>query len=134
MWPVFVFLKEIIALWCLLHSTLYQENLNVHCWMIFCPDGIIPDSGLTGLNNIYIHIYIHTYMHTYIHIHIYIYIYIYIYTLYRPIGIMESSSVIWKTRFNPSSSHTKDSKNSNWSLLVYHSALCGKKSRVSGAI
>ena len=27
--------------------------------MIFCPDGIIPDSGLTGLNNIYIYIYIY---------------------------------------------------------------------------
>ena len=26
--------------------------------MIFCPDGIIPDSGLTGLNNTYIYIYI----------------------------------------------------------------------------
>ena len=24
--------------------------------MIFCPDGIIPDSGLTGPNNIYIYI------------------------------------------------------------------------------
>ena len=25
--------------------------------MIFCPDRIIPDSGLTGLNNTYIYIY-----------------------------------------------------------------------------
>ena len=33
----------------------YPENLNVHSWMIFCPGGIIPDSGLTGLNNTYIH-------------------------------------------------------------------------------
>ena len=33
-----------------IHWALYQENLNVHIWMIFCPDGIIPDSGLTGLN------------------------------------------------------------------------------------
>ena len=55
MWPVFVFLKEIIALWCQLHWALYPENLNVHSWMIFCPDRIIPDSGLTGLNNIYHH-------------------------------------------------------------------------------
>ena len=31
--------------------------------MIFSPDGIIPDSGLTGLNN--------TYTHTYIYIYIY---------------------------------------------------------------
>ena len=29
--------------------------------MIFCPDGIIPDSGLTGLYNIYIYIYIYIY-------------------------------------------------------------------------
>ena len=48
-----IFLKEIIALWCQFH---YQENLNVHSWMIFCPDGIIPDSDLTGLNNTYIYI------------------------------------------------------------------------------
>ena len=26
-----------------------------------CPDGIIPDSGLSGLNNIYIYIYIYIY-------------------------------------------------------------------------
>ena len=55
MWPVFVFLKGIIALWCQLNWALYQENLNVHSWMISCPDGIIPDSGLTGLNNTYIY-------------------------------------------------------------------------------
>ena len=30
--------------------------------MIFCPDGIIPDSGLTGLNNTYINIYIYIYV------------------------------------------------------------------------
>ena len=36
--------------------------------MIFCPDGIIPDSGLTGSNNT------HTHTHTYIYIYIYIYI------------------------------------------------------------
>ena len=34
MWPVLVFLKEMIALWCKLHWALYQENLNVH-WIIF---------------------------------------------------------------------------------------------------
>ena len=66
MWPDFVFLKEIIALLCQLHWALYKENLNVHSWIIFCPDGIIPDSGLTGLNN----------THTHTHTHIYIYIYI----------------------------------------------------------
>ena len=53
MWLFFVFLKEIIALWCQLHWALYQENLNVHSGMIFCPDKIIPESGLTGPNNIF---------------------------------------------------------------------------------
>ena len=46
--------------------------------MIFCPDGIIPDSGLTGLNN----------THTHTHTHIYIYIYIYIYI----VGLMKNVS------------------------------------------
>ena len=41
----------------------YQENLDVHSWMIFCPDGIIPDSGLTRPN----------YTHTHTHMYIYIY-------------------------------------------------------------
>ena len=54
MWPVFVFLKEIIPVM----SALYQEKLNVYSWMIFCPDGIIPDSGLTGPINIHIYLYI----------------------------------------------------------------------------
>ena len=49
-----------IALWCQLHWALYQENLNVHSLMIFGPNGIIPHSGLTGLNNT------HTHTHTYI--------------------------------------------------------------------
>ena len=43
--------------------------------MIFCPDGIIPDSGLTGPNDTHTH----THTHTYIYIYMYIYIYIYIY-------------------------------------------------------
>ena len=30
--------------------------------MIFWPEGIIPDSGLTGLNNTYIYIYIYIYI------------------------------------------------------------------------
>ena len=47
--------KIIIGLWCQLHWAIHQENLNVHCWMIFCPGGIIPDSGLTGPNNIRIY-------------------------------------------------------------------------------
>ena len=37
------------------------QNLNVHSWMIFCPDGIIPNSGLTGLCNKHIYIYIYIY-------------------------------------------------------------------------
>ena len=36
--------------------------------MIFCPDGIIPNSGLTGLNNTYIYIYIYIYITLYINI------------------------------------------------------------------
>ena len=52
----------------MLHWALYQENLNIHSWIISCPDGITPNSGLTGPKN------------THIYIHIYIYIYIYIYT------------------------------------------------------
>ena len=32
--------------------------------MIFCPDGIIPDSGLTGLNNTYIYTYIYIYIYS----------------------------------------------------------------------
>ena len=94
---VFAFtpLKEIIALWCQLHSALYQENLNVHSWMIFSLwhysrlrfnwteiyiyYGIIPDSGLTGPKYIYIYIYIYKHIYIYIYKQTYIYIYIYIY-------------------------------------------------------
>ena len=28
-------------------------KLNVHCWIFFCPDGITPNSSLTGPNNTY---------------------------------------------------------------------------------
>ena len=42
----------------------------------FCPDGITPNSGLTGLNNtiyIYIYIYIYRVWHkTYIYLYTYI--------------------------------------------------------------
>ena len=45
--------------------TFYQENLNVHCWMFFCPDIISLNSSLTGPNNtIYIYIYIYIYTKT----------------------------------------------------------------------
>ena len=94
MWSVLVFLKEIIALWCQLHKALYQENLKVHSWMIFCPDGIIPDSGLTRPNN------------THTHTHVYIYIYIYYNTLVVTISLggfvadqmqynLESAQYLW---------------------------------------
>ena len=54
-----VFLKEFIALYCLLHWALYQENLDIHSWIISCPHGITPNSGLTGSKNtIYIYIYV----------------------------------------------------------------------------
>ncbi len=33
-------------------------NLNIHSWIISCPDGITPNSGLTGPKNTYIYIYI----------------------------------------------------------------------------
>ena len=39
--------------------------------MIFCPDGIIPDSGLTGLNNTHTHTHTHTHTQN-----IYIYIFV----------------------------------------------------------
>ena len=34
----------------MVHWALYQENLNIHSWIISCPDGITPNSGLTGLS------------------------------------------------------------------------------------
>ena len=34
----------------LVHWALYQENLNIHSRIISCPDGITPNSGLTGLS------------------------------------------------------------------------------------
>ena len=49
--------------------------------MIFCPDGIIPHSGLTGPNNIYIYVYIEApYVYIYFETP---YIYIYFETTYR---------------------------------------------------
>ena len=52
----------------------------------FCPDGIVPDTGLTGANNTHTHIHTHAYIYTYIYIYIYIYIHMYIYTGHRPSG------------------------------------------------
>ena len=43
MWPVFVFLKEIIALWCQLHWALYQENLGG------CPRGVMVKAMNCGI-------------------------------------------------------------------------------------
>ena len=54
------FLKEIIALYNCVHWALYQEDLNIHSRIISCPDGITPNSGLTGLSILYIYIYIYT--------------------------------------------------------------------------
>ena len=39
---------------------------TVEC-CFFCPDGITPNSGLTGPNNTYIYIYIHIYIYIYIY-------------------------------------------------------------------
>ena len=41
--------------------------------MFFCPDGIPPNSGLTGPNNT---IYIYIYIHVCVYVCVYIYIYI----------------------------------------------------------
>ena len=62
-----VFLKEFIALYCLLHWALYQENLNNHSWIISCPDGITPNSGLAGLKNTYIYIYMRARVGVFVH-------------------------------------------------------------------
>ena len=46
----------------------WVENLNIHSWIISCPDGITPNSGLTGpKNTIYIYIYIYIYICMYIY-------------------------------------------------------------------
>ena len=57
-----------------------REILNVQVEWIY-PDGIIPDSGFSGLNNIYIYIYIYkeslNFRHAiYIYMHTFIYVYI----------------------------------------------------------
>ena len=58
MWPILFFLKELL-LCDVSHIELFTRKiLNVLVEWI-CPDGIIPDSGLSGLNNIYIYIYIY---------------------------------------------------------------------------
>ena len=43
----------------MVHWALYQEDLNIHSRIISCPDGITPNSGLTGLSILYIYIYIY---------------------------------------------------------------------------
>ena len=48
--------------------------------VIFCPDGITPNSGLTGPNNTYIYIYIYIYTHIYKYVFMYSYICIHICT------------------------------------------------------
>ena len=83
-------------------SILYQENLNVHSWMIFCPNGIIPDSSLIGLNNTHTHTYIYIYIyniHTYIYIYIYMYVCMYVYTAWNNkiviLNVTHASYCVW---------------------------------------
>ena len=57
----------------LLHWGLYQENLNIHSWIISCPDGITPNSGLTEPKNT---------LSLSLSLSLSIYIYIYIYILF----------------------------------------------------
>ena len=59
MWPVFVFLKEIIPLWCQLHWALNQENLNVHKCSFFVLTELFATPVLTGPNNTHTYIYIY---------------------------------------------------------------------------
>ena len=40
--------------------------LRIHSWIISCPDGITPNSGLTGPRILYIYIYIYIYIYPYI--------------------------------------------------------------------
>ena len=52
-----VFLKEFIALYYWYIELFIRKIFNFHAWIPSCPDGITPNSGLTG-PYIYIYIYI----------------------------------------------------------------------------
>ena len=55
-----VFLKEFIALYYWYIELFTRKILNIHAWIPSCPDGITPNSGLTGpKKKIYIYIYIY---------------------------------------------------------------------------
>ena len=57
MWPVLLFfLKEFIALYYWYIELFTRKILNIHSWIISCPDGITPNSGLTGPRILYIYI------------------------------------------------------------------------------
>ena len=59
------FLKEFIALYYWYIELFTRKIVNIHSWITSCPDGITPNSGLTGPRilylslSIYIYIYIH---------------------------------------------------------------------------
>ena len=54
-----VFLKEFIALYYWYIELFTRKISNIHAWIPSCPDGITPNSGLTGPKIIYIYIYIY---------------------------------------------------------------------------
>ena len=59
MWPVSLFfLKEFIALYHWYIELFTRKILNIHSWIISCPDGITPNSGLTGPRKHTIYIYV----------------------------------------------------------------------------
>ena len=59
-WGFVVFLKEFIALYYWYIELFTRKILNIHAWITSCPDGITPNSGLTGpKKKIYIYIYIY---------------------------------------------------------------------------
>ena len=63
MWPVSLFfLKEFIALYYWYIELFTRKILNIHSWIISCPDGITPNSGLTGPRILYIYVYIYIYI------------------------------------------------------------------------
>ena len=49
-----VFLKEFIALYYWYIELFTRKILNIHSWITSCPDGITPNSGLTGPRILYI--------------------------------------------------------------------------------
>ena len=62
MWPVLLFfLKEFMALFYWYIELFTRKILNIHSWIISCPDGITPNSGLTGPRILTIYIYIYIY-------------------------------------------------------------------------